>query len=174
MAIKIVQTVNRISPSASVASTSTAIPMKSGYIRVSTASTGAFVNIGSDPVATSNSFHLPPWNVEVLKERFVKQRISGITTGTTTVLSFSDMNGHAFLLDDRVTIENAFPLGINTSHSTIVSLTDTTVTLNYDTSALTGVAVTSAVASRSVRVSALGDGAATNVSIAEVVQLVSE
>lgn len=174
MAIKIVQTVNRISPSASIASTSTAIPMKSGYIRVSTASTGAFVTVGSDPVATSNSFHLPPYGTEVLKERFVKQRISGITTGTTTVLDFSDLNGHAFDLGDRVTIENGYPAGINTSHSTILSLTDTTVTLNYNSSSLTGIAITSATASRSVRVSALGDGAATNVSITEVVQLVSE
>jgi hypothetical protein len=174
MAIKIVQNTNRISPSASIASTSNPIPLKSGYIRVSTASTGAFVEVGSDPVATYNSFHLPPFGTEVIKERFVKQRISGITTGASTVLSFSDMNGHAFVLGDKVSIENGYPSGINTSHSTILSLTETTITLDYDTSTLTGVAVTSASASRSIKVSALGDGVATNVSIAEVVQLVSE
>lgn len=174
MAIKIVQTVNRLSPTASVASTSTAISMKSGYIRVSTASTGAYINVGSDPVATSNSFFVPPYSTEVIKERFVKQRISGITTGTTTVLDFTDLNGHAFTLGDRVTIEEGYPLGINTTHSSILSLTDTTVTLNYNSSSLTGLAFTSATASRSVKVSALGDGTATNVSIAEVVQLVSE
>jgi hypothetical protein len=174
MAIKIVQTVNRISPSASIASTSNPISMKSGYLRVSTASTGAFITVGADPVAISNSFHLPPYGTEVLKERFVKQRISGITTGTTTILDFSDLNGHAFSMEDRVTIENGYPIGINTIHSSILSLTDTTVTLNYNSSALTGIAITSAVATRSVKVSALGDGAGTNVSITEVVQLVSE
>lgn len=174
MAIKIVQNVNRISPSASVASTSTAISMKSGYIRVSTGNTGAFIDVGPDPVATSNNFHLPPYGTEVLKERFVKQRISGVTTGTTTVLDFSDLNGHAFTLADRVTVEHASPIGINTTHSNILSLTATTVTINHNTSSLTGVAVTNAIATRSVKVSALGDGAATNVSIVEVTQLVSE
>ena len=174
MAIKIVQTVNRISPSASVASTSTAISLKSGYIRVSTANTGAYISIGADPVATSNNFYIPPYSTEVIKERFVKQRISGITTGATTILNFDDLNGHAFSLGDRVSIEEGYPLGINTTHSTILSLTDTTVTLNYNSASLTGLAVTSATASRSVRVSALGDGAGANVSIAEVVSLVSE
>ena len=174
MAIKLVQNVNRISPSASVASTSTAIAMKSGYIRVSTANTGAYISIGADPVATSNSFFVPPYTSEVLKERFVRQRITGVTTGTTTVLNFADLNGHAFDLSDRVTIENGYPAGINTTHSSILSLTDTTVTLNYNSSSVTGVAITAATASRSVRVSALGDGTATNVSISEVVSLVSE
>lgn len=174
MAIKIVQTVNRLSPTASVASTSTAISMKSGYIRVSTANTGAYISVGADPVATSNSFFVPPYSTEVIKERFVKQRISGVTTGTTTVLNFTDLNGHAFDIGDRISVENGYPLGINTTHSTILSVTDTTVTLNYNSSSLTGLAVTSATASRSVKVSALGDGTATNVSIAEVVQLVSE
>jgi hypothetical protein len=130
--------------------------------------------MGADPVATSNSFFVPPYSTEVIKERFVKQRISGVTTGTTTRLSFSDLNGHAFDTGDRITIEQGYPLGINTTHSTILSVTDTTVTLNYDSSSLTGLAVTSATASRSVKVSALGDGFATNVSIAEVVSLVSE
>jgi hypothetical protein len=62
MATKIVQNVNRISPTVSVAATSNPIALKSGYIRVSTGLTAVYVETGSNPVVTVNSFYLPPQN----------------------------------------------------------------------------------------------------------------
>lgn len=174
MAVKIVQNVNKLSPSASTSVQSSPIALKSGYIRVSTANTGAYVAIGTDPTATVNSFHVPPYSVEVIKERIAKQRISGIATGTTTVITFKEET-NPFLVGDYVTIEGGSPVGINSIHSPVIAATDGTVTLQFNSVSVTGVVLTtSSTLSRSVRVAALGQSAGTEVGICEVVQLVSE
>ena len=175
MAIKIVQNVNRISPTVSVAVTSNPIALKSGYIRVAAGSTAVYVETGGEPVATINSLYVSPFGNEVLKERLAKQQIIGITTGTSTVITFDNNAGNPFLVGDYVTIENAQPAGINTVHRLITSITDASVTIAANTSAIVGVITAlGATLSRSVKVSALADNNATNLSITEVVQLVSE
>jgi hypothetical protein len=175
MAIKVVQNVNRISPTVSVAATSDPIALKAGYIRVSTGLTAVYVETGSNPVVTTNSFHIPPYGTEVLKERIARQKISGITTGSTTVVTFAENAGNPFIHGDYVTIEGAEPVGINTAHREIIALTDSSITIASDTSAIVGViTVTNSSVSRSVKVAALADGATANVSITEIVQLVSE
>ena len=174
MAIKIVQNVNRISPTAGVAATSNPIALKSGYIRVSTGVTAVYVETGGNPIVTTNSFYIPPYGSEVLKERIAKQQIAGITTGASTVITFENNAGNPFLIGDYVTIENAQPAGINTVHQLVTGATDSSLTISANTSAIVGVITTSgATVSRSVKVAAVGE-ASTNVSITEVVQLVSE
>ena len=175
MAIKIVQNVNRISPTVSVAATSNPIALKSGYIRVSTGLTAVYVETGGNPTVTTNSFYLPPYGNEVLKERIARQQIAGITTGTSTVILFSNNAGNPFLLGDYVTIENAQPSGINTVHQLVTSLTDSSITISANTSSIVGIITTSgSTVSRSVKVSAIAESSSTNVSITEIVQLVSE
>jgi hypothetical protein len=175
MAIKIVQNVNRISPTVSVAATSNPIALKSGYIRVATGLTAIYVETGGDPVATTNSFYISPYSNEILKERLAKQQIVGITTGTSTIVTFDNNAGNPFLVGDYVTIENAQPIGINTVHKLITATTDSSVTIAANTSSIVGIiTATGATLSRSVKVSTLADNTATNVSITEVVQLVSE
>jgi hypothetical protein len=177
MALKIVQTVNKISPTISVASTSDPITLHSGYIRVSTGSTGAYVAIGTSPVATENDFHLPPFNNEVLKERLARQKITGITTGTTTVVSFGQNLGNVFLVGDYVSITDASPVGINTVHVPVIATTPSSVTIDFDSTVVNGVVSTDnqATLARSVKISALAaGGGGSDVSICEVVQLVSE
>ena len=139
MAIKIVQNVNRISPTVSVAATSNPIALKSGYIRVACASTAVYVETGGEPVATVNSFLISPFGNEVLKERIAKQQIVGITTGTSTVITFDNNAGNPFLVGDYVTIENAQPAGINTVHRLVTATTDSTVTIAANTSSIVGV-----------------------------------
>ena len=175
MAVKIVQNVNRISPTVSTAATSNPISLRSGYIRVAAGLTAAFVETGGDPVATTNSFYLSPYQNEVLKERLAKQQIVGITTGTSTVITFDNNAGNPFLVGDYASIENAQPVGINTTHQLVIATTDASVTIAADTSAIVGVITAAgATLSRSVKVSALADGGPTNISITEIVQLVSE
>lgn len=175
MAIKIVQKVNRISPTVSIAATSDPIALKSGYIRVSTGITAVYVETGENPTVTVNSFYVPPYSAEVIKERIARQRIAGITTGTSTVITFIDNSGNPFSVGDYVTIENAQPIGINTIHQPIIAITDSSITINTNTSSIVGIiTVTNALVSRSVRVSALADSSSTNLSITEIVQLVSE
>lgn len=175
MATKIVQNVNRISPTVSVAATSNPIALKSGYIRVSTGATGVYVDIGSNPTPTTNSFHIPPFSAEVIKERIAKQRIAGITTGATTLITFPENAGHPFLVGDYATIENAQPVGLNTVHREVTAVTDSSITLSANTSSTVGVVTaSSAIVSRSVKVGALAASSGTDVSITEITQLVSE
>lgn len=175
MAIKIVQTVNKLSAPISSPVKSSPIALKSGYIRVSTGMTGAHVAIGTEPSATSTDFHLPPYSTEVIKERIARQKISGITTGSTTTIDFDNNVGNMFLIDDYVTIDGVTsPTGINTSHNSIISKTDSSVTIDYDSSAHTNIVIGSGNLSKSVKISALGSGGSADVFISEVVQLVTE
>jgi len=167
MSFRIVQTVNQVTVAAGTASTSNAIALQSGYIRVSCAATAAYVAIGTNPVATINDFMIVPNTSEVLKQRVARQGVSGITTGTSTVVSFGSNNGNPFVVGDYVTILNGYPAGINTTHSPILSTTDSSITLNWDSSAVTGIALTGTTVARSVKVSAFSP-TATTVSIAEV------
>lgn len=175
MAIKIVQNVNRITVTAGAATTSNPIALKSGYLRVSTGLTSVYVETGSVPEATINSFQISPYGNEVLKERIARQRIVGITTGTSTVILFDENASNPFLLGDYVTIQNAQPAGINTEHKLITAVSDESVTISHDSSSIVGIiTVTNANLARSVKVSALAADGSQNVSITEIVQLVTE
>ena len=175
MAIKIVQKVNRITANVSTATTSNPIALKSGYLRVSTGLTSVYVEIGSEPVATTNSFQIGPYGNEVLKERLARQKIAGITTGTTTIVSFNENAGNPFLVGDYVTIQNAQPAGINTEHKLVTQVLNDSLTISHNSSSIVGViTTTNANIARSVKVSVLATDGDQNVSITEIVQLVTE
>ena len=175
MAIKVVQKVNRITANVSTATTSNPIALKSGYLRVSTGLTSVYVEIGSEPVATTNSFQIGPYGNEVLKERLARQKIAGITTGTTTIVSFSENAGNPFLVGDYVTIQNAQPAGINTEHKLVTQVLNDSLTISHNSSSIVGViTTTNANIARSVKVSVLAADGSQNVSITEIVQLVTE
>ena len=121
MAIKVVQNVNRITATVGSAVTSNPIALKSGYLRVSTGLTSVYVETGGTPVATVNSFHLGTYGNEVLKERIARQRIVGITTGTSTVVLFDNNAGNPFLVGDYASIEGVTTAGINTEHKEVTA-----------------------------------------------------
>lgn len=175
MAIKVVQKVNRITANVSTATTSNPIALKSGYLRVSTGLTSVYVEIDSEPVATTNSFQIGPYGNEVLKERLARQKIAGITTGTTTIVSFSENAGNPFLVGDYVTIQNAQPAGINTEHKLVTQVLNDSLTISHNSSSIVGViTTTNANIARSVKVSVLAASGTQDVSITEIVQLVTE
>ena len=175
MAIKVVQKVNRITANVSTATTSNPIALKSGYLRVSTGLTSVYVEIDSEPVAAVNSFQIGPYGNEVLKERIARQKIAGITTGTTTIVSFSENAGNPFLVGDYVTIQNAQPAGINTEHKLVTQVLNDSLTISHNSSSIVGViTTTNANIARSVKVSVLAASGTQDVSITEIVQLVTE
>jgi hypothetical protein len=175
MAIKVVQNVNRITANVSTATTSNPIALKSGYLRVSTGFTSIYVDTGGDPIATINSFQICPYGNEVIKERIARQKVSGITTGTSTVVSFGNNAGNPFLVGDYVTIQNAQPVGINTEHKLVTEVFNDSVTILHNSSSITGViTTTNANLARSVKVSVLSASGSQDVSITEIVQLVTE
>ena len=175
MAIKVVQNVNRITATVGSAVTSNPIALKSGYLRVSTGGTSVYVETGETPVANVNSFHLGPYGNEVLKERIARQRIVGITTGASTVVLFDNNAGNPFLVGDYASIEGVTTAGINTEHKEVTAVYNDSLVLNHNTSSVTGViTATNASIARSVKVSVLAASASQDVSITEIVQLVTE
>ena len=167
MAFRIVQTVNSVSVAAATTTTSNAISLQSGYLRVSCGATAAYIQISENPVATANDFMIVPNTSDILKQRVARQRILGITTGTTTVVEFGENNGNPFIVGDYVTISGGSPAGVNTSHTQVTASNTSSVTLGWNSTPVTGIAVTNATISRSVKVSVFAP-AATTVSIAEV------
>lgn len=175
MAIKIVQTVGILTTSAATSASTPPIVMKTGYIRVSTGDTGAFVAIGTGAAATRDSFHIPPYSAEIIKESLKRHGIVGITTGATTTVTFGQNLSNNFEVGEYVTIENASPAGINTSHVEVLFSNNSSVILDYNSSSVTNVSVNgSSTLVKSVKVSALSQGVVGEVSVCEVVQLVTE
>ena len=170
MSYKVVQTVSPLTGvSSSSASSSNPISLKSGLIRISTSSANANVAIGTSPTATASDFHVVTAQPEVLKERVARQQIAGITTGTSTVVTFGQNYGNPFMVGDYVSVEGVTNAGINTSHVPVTAVTDGSITITHDSSSVVGViTVTNSVVARSVRVSALGQGGTASVYISEV------
>lgn len=169
MALKIVQTYTQLAAAAGTATTTAGIALKTGYIRVSTAATAAYVELGNNPVATINSFHIPTQSVEIIKERVARQKIAGITTGTTTLITFFENAGNPFIVGDYVAIEGATTAGVNTTHTQVLAANSSQIVINFNSTSLVGVSVGStAIVARSVKISAIGINAVSPLGIAEV------
>jgi len=180
MAIKVIQdtVIPRLAPSIGVATTSVPIVLRTGYLRITigstTGSSGGYVSIGTNPVATQDSYHITSYSVDILKETLRNQRIIGITTGTTTTINFGENNGNTFDIKDYVSITGATTAGINTSHVPIISMTENGITIAHNSSSVVSPVIGNGIVSRSVKVSCLTYEPDTFFNIAEVVSLVSE
>lgn len=154
MALKIAQVVPTLSVASGV-TTSTAFELTSGYLRL-TSSVGCNVVVGANPSASTNDFYLAPNEPEIIKERVARQKIVGITTGTSTIINLGHNNGNPFVVGDYVTIAGS--VGINTSHNEVTAVSEnissTTITINYNSSAVGVPTITNAYVSKSVKVSA--------------------
>ena len=176
MAIKIVQTISPLSVTAGSGTTTNPIALKTGYLRVSTASTGAHVEIGFNPITTNSSFHIPPYSSEMIKNRIARQRFSGITTGASTVVNFGENNGNLFLVGDYVAIEGVSPAGINTNFAQVTAVNTDSITISHNTTSVSAesISIGGGIITLAVKVGAMGNGGSAMVTISEVVSLVSE
>lgn len=173
MSLKIVQLVNAVFPPNNGISTSSAINLKSGYLRLTSSGSNNHIAItdgnNNTGVNSESSFMIPQNTSEVIKERVARQRISGITTGSTTVVTFGENAGNPFIIGDHVSIIDAQPSGINTDFNLVSAVTDSSVTIVRNSSSIVGViTTTNAVLSRSVKVSVHGEGNNSHLHIAEV------
>ena len=87
------------------ATTSTAFKVQSNVLRIVASGADAYVAIGTDPVATTTDFIVSSSEPESLAMLKQSQRVVGITTGTTTVLSAPEGTQMPFNLGDRVTLD---------------------------------------------------------------------
>jgi len=165
--LKIVQSVNTLAVTGTAATTN-GITLQSGILRVSAASTGCHIVIDGNPIATTNNFYVSPNQPEMIKERVARQRIGAATTGTSTLITFQENAGNPFVVGDYVTIENTSAAGFNTSHNQVTATTDSSITIAFNSAAITGIGITNATVAKSVRISAIAAGTATNLHVSEV------
>ena len=172
MALKIVQTINAVLPPNNGISTSGPINLQSGYLRLTSSGANnhiAIIDGNNAGVSSESSFLIPQGTSEIIKERVARQKISGITTGSSTVVTFGENFGNPFIVGDHVSIIGAQPSGINTDFNLVTAKTDSTVTISFNSSSVVGVITTTdAILCRSVKVAAYGEGNNSHVHIAEV------
>ena len=166
MAFKVVQTVGVITAASGTAVNTVAIPLKSGYLRISAQGNPATVNTAS--TATASDLYVAVGESVVLKERVARQQVTGITTGTTTTVTFGENYGNPFNVGDYVAIENGYPSGINTTFAQVSAVTQTSLTLSFNSASVTGVAVTGTTVARSIQLSAMGSGGSATMHVTEV------
>lgn len=172
MALKIVQYLDQIAPPNNGISTSSPISLKSGYLRLAATGGSVCIKLDADSsvgVTTLSGFTIPQNHVEILKERIARQQISGITTGSTTTITFGENFGNPFVVGDHVTVEGALPSEINLVHKNVLSRTDNSIVVDHDSSSV-GVAITStnAKVSRSIKICASATSNNTILHVSEV------
>lgn len=166
MAFKVVQTVGVITAGSGTAVNTAAIPLKSGYLRIS--AQGNPATVSTTATATANDLYVAVGESVVLKERVARQQVTGITTGTTTTVTFGENYGNPFNVGDYVAIENGYPAGINTTFSQVTAVTQSSLTLSFNSASVTGVAVTGTTVARSIQLSAMGAGGSATMHVTEV------
>jgi hypothetical protein len=179
MALKFVQEIEHLEITNTGFTTSTSIALQTGYLRIST-NVDCHVAIGTNPEASTSSFFIAQGKSEILKEKVARQKISGITTGSSTSINFGQNYGNPFVVGDCLTIQNAYPSGINTTHNLITAILEnpntgeSTIVIDFDSTSITGVAVTNATAAKSIKVSGLACGSITGMVYISEVQIASQ
>jgi hypothetical protein len=172
MALKIVQNINVVSPPNSGIATSSAINLQTGYLRLTASISSCYIAVKNGPatgVSSTSSFLISRDTSEIIKERVARQKISGISTGTSTVISFYENAGNPFVVGDHVSIIGSQHTGINTEFTQITSKTDSSITVDFNSTAVGGaLTVTNAVVSRCVKIEAFSEGNNARLHIAEV------
>lgn len=173
MALKIVQNIPSVIPPNNGIATSGVINLQSGYLRLTASGAGCHIAIkdGNNVagVNSESSFLIPQDTSEIIKERVARQKISGITTGTTTTVSFGENFGNPFLVSDHVSIVGSENTGINTSFAQVISKSESNIVLNFNSSNVGGaLTVTNAVVTRCVKIEVFPETSNAHLHIAEV------
>jgi hypothetical protein len=157
--------------SAGTATTSTAFSVQSNTIRVVAVGAAAHIAVGGTPSATTADYFVPSGGTATLALTKASNRIVGVTTGTSTVLTCPEGTQLPFGVGDYVTLRCRFStyhnftsaevLSVDTS-SGVEGLFQTRMTVNYNSSGiLTAFSSPYASIVTANKVSAYGVGAGT-------------
>jgi hypothetical protein len=140
---------------------------KSTALRLVAIGGNAFVAIGTDPTATTSDYCIPAGESAALAIDNESSRVTGITTGTTTIVDFPQGQSTPFSVGDYVTLESTAQSYYNFTHVPVISVDSssgydgyysTRIGLGTDT---TGIATafydTNAVLRNSVKIAAITD-----------------
>jgi hypothetical protein len=128
---------------AGTASTSTAFSVQSSVLRVVAVGGAAHISIGANPVATAADYYVPSGASVTLALTKASNRVAGITTGTTTIVTVPEGTQVPFGVGDYVTLSgssyhdfvHAEVLSVDTSAG-VNGYYQTRMTVNYNSSGI--------------------------------------
>jgi hypothetical protein len=184
-AFKIVQNIETVAVSSSGISTSGPIPLKSGYLKISS-DQNIFVEISPTPSLSTSSLWIASGETVVIKDTVISQKVVGIQTGATTNVILPEGTFSQFIAGDYVQLTGIQFAGINTNFSRVVSVDNEhtnnggysrRIEIDHNTSSVAYPSVwTPSVSNvdqtaelrRITKVGVKGDGQAANVHITEI------
>lgn len=120
-AYKIVQTIPCLVTSGS-ATTSNPIALKSGYLRI-VPEQDAYVDVSATPgIDTSTGVYVPAGQEFIWRENIGSQKIVGVSTGSTTLITLPQGQFTEFSVGDYVQLTGVSPSGINTNFAKVASV----------------------------------------------------
>ena len=149
------------------ATTSSTLSVQSKVLRV-VATAGAFVAIGTNPSASSIDYYVPSGGTATLALSPASQRVIGISTGTTTTITFPEGTGSPFVVGDYVTFTSVGQSYYNFTHQAVTAIDTTTGVAGYYSTRINVSTSTSGIVTafsadgdlrKSIKVSAYGTGA---------------
>jgi hypothetical protein len=151
------------------ASTSSAFSVQSSVLRVVAVGGAAHIAVGGTPSATNADYYVPSGEAATLALTKAKNRVVGVTTGATTIVSVPEGTQVPFGVGDYVTLTGS--TYHNFTHQEVLSVDtsagfdgyfQTRMTVNYDSSGIvTAFSASDASVTTSNKVSAYGVGAGT-------------
>lgn len=165
---------------AGTATTSTAFSVQSSVLRVVAVGGAAHISVGSTPSATSSNYYIPSGGTETLALTKASNRVVGVITGTTTIISVPEGTQIPFGIGDYVTLSGSLyhdfthveVLSVDSS-SGINGFFQTRMIVNYNSSGIvTAFNSPDASVTASNKVSAFGTG--TGILYYQQVQITSQ
>ena len=156
---------------AGAATTSSAFSVQSSVLRVVAVGGAAHVTIGVNPTATNTDYYVPAGDTVTLGLTKASNRVVGITTGTTTIVTVPEGTQVPFAVGDYVTLTASGQSYYNFTNQQVLSVDtsagvngyyQTRMTVNYNSSGIV-TAFSSADASMIIsnKISAYGVGSGT-------------
>lgn len=156
----------------------TSFAVKTTNLRVCAVTAGAFVAIGTNPTATTADYYIPAGTSETLALTRASNRVTGITTGAATTITFAEGTQSPFGVGDFIALSVSGQDYYNFNHVRVNSVNTTagyngdfqrTITVDYDSSGIvTAFSSKDATAYHSQRVAARTEGGAGVVYIQQV------
>jgi hypothetical protein len=114
---------------AGAASTSSTFSVQSSVLRVVAVNAGAHIAVGSTPSATSADYYVPAGETATLALTKASNRVVGVTTGTTTIVTVPEGTQVPFGIGDYVTLSATGQSYYDFTHKQVLSV-DTSAGVN--------------------------------------------
>ena len=101
---------------------SSAFSVQSNVLRVVSVGAGAHVAIGTEPIATTADYYVPAGQSATLGLTKASNRVVGVTTGTTTIVTFAEGTQCPFGIGDYVSLTASGQSYYNFTHQPVVSV----------------------------------------------------